>query len=134
MKKMFALSLLVMPAFSFGAEKDCESPASRSDIGCAFIQSVLADLRLKNYSDATTARLKSDAGALDAFASAQRAWLAYRDAHCSALPSASVQGSGERARYNTCRSELAKARTHEVWATYLASADGTPPLLPEPDR
>lgn len=138
MKKLVLLCSLLVPALAIGAAPNCQS----EDRGCAFIQTTVAhlqvnhdfvNLQLNRYVEAATARLQSDPESLAALSSAQSAWEAYRDAHCRAVVNPLASASGDTNKYSSCRTDLTRLRTHELWATYLKQADSSPPVLPEPN-
>jgi uncharacterized protein YecT (DUF1311 family) len=53
-------------------------------------------------------------GYFNTLLAAQRAWLVYRDKHCTREGYIMRGGSAERYVYNTCRARLTKARTAEL--------------------
>jgi uncharacterized protein YecT (DUF1311 family) len=69
---------------------------------------------------------------IEALQTSQRAWLAYRDAECSALYAWWSDGTIRGPKALQCRIDLTRERTHHLWSAYLTFADSTPPILPEP--
>jgi uncharacterized protein YecT (DUF1311 family) len=63
----------------------------------------------------------------------QRLWLAYRQAHCGDIAQRWRGASLRPVLTAECLLRLSKARSRELWSTYLTFPDGTPPLLPDPD-
>lgn len=66
-------------------------------------------------------------------ASTQRLWRAYRQAHCGDIARRWRGASLRPVATADCLLRLSKARSRELWNTYLTFPDGTPPLLPDPD-
>ena len=70
-----------------------------------------------------TQRLKDDPDTTKLLVSAQKAWIAFRDAECTFANSANAGGSIYPMVYAGCLARLTKARTQEL-AGYLKCRDG----------
>ena len=69
---------------------------------------------------------------IEALQLSQSAWLAYRDAECSALYAWWSDGTIRGPKALQCQIDLTRDRTHHLWSAYLTFVDSTPPILPEP--
>ena len=69
---------------------------------------------------------------IEALQLSQSAWLAYRDAECSARYAWWSDGTIRGPKTLQCRIDLTRERTRHLWAAYLTFLDSTPPILPEP--
>ena len=72
------------------------------------------------------------AAVIEALQLSQSAWLAYRDAECSARYAWWSDGTIRGPKALQCRIDLTRERTRQLWAAYLTFPDSTPPILPEP--
>lgn len=69
---------------------------------------------------------------IEALQLSQSAWLAYRDAECSAAYAWWSDGTIRGPKTLQCRINLTRERTHHLWSAYLTFPDSTPPVLPDP--
>ncbi|HEV7354028.1 MAG TPA: lysozyme inhibitor LprI family protein [Brevundimonas sp.] len=69
---------------------------------------------------------------VEALQLSQSAWLAYRDAECSATYAWWSDGTIRGPNTLQCRIDLTRERTRHLWSAYLTHADSSPPVLPEP--
>jgi len=118
---MIALLLLAATAA-------CANPQTQSQMTmCAAQDFTAADLALNKQWAATVADAKQRDSFIDrrtdkrpgSYATllvAQRAWLAYRDAHCTGESYDARGGSMEPMLFNACRAELTRARTKQLAA------------------
>lgn len=122
---------------------ECEGPTSLSMDDCAATYADRADKELVRYLAVARADIadsakqsgeSSNREALEDFDEAQNAWAEYREAECGAVYSRWISGTIRILKNLSCRTAITKARTHQVWATWLRFVDNTPPLLPEPRR
>ncbi len=67
-------------------------------------------------------------------AASDEKFTAYRDAECGALYDRSITGSIRNMEYLACSIILTRERTRTIWRHWLTYPDGTPLLLPEPER
>ena len=103
-----------------------------------------ADRELDRYLAAARKRLTEEAKhdltagtvntALAALDEAQARWLTFRKAECEAVYDWWSGGTIRGAMFEGCMEGLTKARTEEVWGTWLTYEDGTLPLMPKPTR
>lgn len=114
---------------------DCERALSTLEINdCAAMELQALEATLARYLDASRARHAEDPVAVASLDEAQQAWLAYQNAHCGAVYDLWRGGSIRNTMSIECAKALTRARTHELWRTYLTFMDSTPPVLPEPAR
>lgn len=69
---------------------------------------------------------------IEALQLSQSAWLAYRDAACSATYAWWSDGTIRGPKALQCRIDLTRERTRHLWSAYLTFADSSPPVLPDP--
>jgi uncharacterized protein YecT (DUF1311 family) len=107
------LSLLaVVVTAAEGAER-CASPTTQAEMNrCAYEELQRADAALNRAYQKVLRSLEPDRQ--KKLQAAERAWLAYRDAHCAFEASESEGGSIYPLEYSTCRTELTKQRTAQL--------------------
>jgi uncharacterized protein YecT (DUF1311 family) len=101
-----------------------------------------ADRELARYLAAARKRLTDEASenlkpqtpsaTLAAFDASQKAWEVYRKAECDAVYDWWSSGTIRGAMYGGCMESVTKARTEDIWNTWLSFMDNTPPLMPKP--
>lgn len=124
----------IITVLLLAAEAPCVGSTTREVERCLAAELAHADAELNRYYAAATTRLarQGDTTALAKLRSAERAWIAYRDAECDAVYGSWGQGTIRGAMMLTCRVRLAEARTAMIWRNWLTYADGTPPILKKP--
>ena len=125
---------VIIAALLLAAGNPCEGSTTRDVEQCLATDLARADAELNRYYAAGTKRLteQKDTAALAKLRTAERAWIAYRDAECDAVYESWSQGTIRGAMNLGCRIALAKARTATIWRNWLTYADSTPAILPEP--
>lgn len=118
----FALALMLAGAAA--AAPDCGNAVTQQDMNfCAAQEFRTADAELNAQwrITATEMRRRDDAiaadgrpGYFDQLLAAQRAWLAYRDAHCDSEGYAARGGSLEAMLVANCRTQLTIDRTEQL--------------------
>lgn len=141
------MSLLAILAISAtlatnSAPADCDGASTAEIEACFSRQLAAANVTLDRYVAAARKRLRDDAqslpagsaeiGARAAFDKAETAWAAYAKAECEAVYDDWADGTIRGTMDLTCRIDLTRHHTHEVWANWLTYMDSTPPILPEP--
>lgn len=127
--------LALLPLLAQGAEPqlDCEDPQYQQEINiCAAREYDEADAALNAQWDITSATMKQwDAehgyddgrpGYFDTLLAAQRAWIAFRDAHCASEGYLFRGGSAEPMVVSGCKAGLTRERTLQLRA--LVEFDG----------
>ncbi len=122
MRLLFALALL-LPAPLLAQAPDCTAPQTQTDMTqCAVLdwQAADADLNVA-YGKAVQAMQALDrdlpageAGAEAALRAAQRAWIAFRDAACTAEGFTMRGGTAEPMVVAICKARLTAARTQDL--------------------
>jgi uncharacterized protein YecT (DUF1311 family) len=117
---MILLAMAMMAAAQGGA---CRSPQTQSEMNrCAGLDFARADAALNlAWRQAVAAERQQDADAADGRPSAeatlrdaQRAWLTFRDSHCTVEGYAARGGTMESMLYNGCRARLTRERTGQL--------------------
>ena len=118
MRKLLGLTVLLlgvglMPAF---ADEDCANkPDQNAMNACAGDAYKAADAELNaQYAKTRKAVLAYDPEGDKLLIAAQRAWVAFRDAHCSASSFAFKGGSMEPFSRGMCLAETTQARTKQL--------------------
>ena len=94
-----------------------------------------AEAMLHRYRAAAQARVAQEGGSADtpaAFAKAEAAWTAYKDAECTAVFDNWSEATIRAGKETGCEIELTRLHTHTLWREWLTFEDSTPPVLPEP--
>jgi len=86
----------------------------------------IADASSENSNPSTSERT------LAALEASQKTWEAFRKAECEAVFEWWREGTIRGAMFEGCMRSLTKARTEQVWETWLSFVDDTPPLMPKP--
>jgi uncharacterized protein YecT (DUF1311 family) len=122
----FALALMLAQAGAAQAQPDCANAVVQQDLNfCAAQEFHAADQVLNAQWNLTAAEMRSRderiqsredsrPGYFDQLLAAQRAWLAYRDAHCDSEGYAARGGSMEALLVANCRTQLTIDRTEQL--------------------
>ncbi|MCG9633363.1 lysozyme inhibitor LprI family protein [Vibrio sp. Isolate30] len=114
-------------------EIDCENAMNTLEINqCAAIELQTAEQKLETYLQASFEHNAEDPILVDAIKRSQVDWSTYMTAHCDAIYTQWRGGSIRGVMALSCKTELTKDRTHQIWANFLTYMDSTPPVLPEP--
>jgi uncharacterized protein YecT (DUF1311 family) len=117
-----ALPPLLFTSMAFAV--DCDNASDQATMNqCAAQQNVAADKELNALYQQITSRLKSNPDSKKQLVSAQRAWVAFRDAECKFSASGVEGGSVYPLIYSNCTTELTKARV-ATFKTYLKCQEG----------
>ena len=125
----------LLPLLAQAAEfqPDCDNPFTQHEINiCAQLDFLAADKELNAQWQITADTMKQwDAehgfddgrpGYFDTLLDAQRAWIAFRDAHCASEGYLFRGGSGEPMMISGCKAGLTRERTQQLRA--LVEFDG----------
>ncbi|KAB0285527.1 DUF1311 domain-containing protein [Vibrio fortis] len=130
---LVALAMLPMTALAQQDEIDCENAMNTLEINqCAAIELQTAEEQLETYLQASFEHNAEDPTLVEAIKRAQKDWSTYMTAHCDAIYTQWRDGSIRGVMALSCKTELIKERTHQIWANFLTYMDSTPPVLPEP--
>ncbi|KNH12972.1 MULTISPECIES: lysozyme inhibitor LprI family protein [Vibrio] len=137
MKKVLSVVLLTCVPLLVSASDDaidCENAMTTLEINqCASISLESAQLELDQYLEASFKHNAYDEELVNSIKVAQDSWQAYMTAHCDSVYTQWRDGSIRGLMALSCKTELTKKRTHEVWGNFLTYMDSTPPVLPEPN-
>ena len=137
MKKVLSAVLLTCVPLLVSASDDaidCENAMTTLEINqCASISLESAQLELDQYLEASFKHNAYDEELVNSIKVAQDSWQAYMTAHCDSVYTQWRYGSIRGLMALSCKTELTKKRTHEVWGNFLTYMDSTPPVLPEPN-
>lgn len=113
----FAAALLLLHALSQAAR--CDAPQTQAEMNtCAAQEFVRTDAKLNTVYQQVLKRI--DPSRLPKLRTAQRAWLAFRDAQCAFEGSESEGGTMQPMLVSGCKSEVTKARTEQLRAELTA--------------
>ena len=103
---------------------DCNNAQDQATMNqCAAQQNRAADKELNSLYQHIAGRLKGSPDSKKALITAQRTWIAFRDAECSFSASAVKGGSVYPLVYSNCLTDLTKSRV-ETFKTYLKCQEG----------
>jgi uncharacterized protein YecT (DUF1311 family) len=131
--------IAVVSTFSFATMAAAAAPLCRDskntveDTTCMSAEIDKADRALRDYLEAAKARLSRDKVQGLNLDGTQAEWSRYRTMHCGDVYLYWVEGTYRYRASAQCQIDLARARTHDIWAAYLTFVDSTPALLPEPE-
>jgi uncharacterized protein YecT (DUF1311 family) len=117
------LLLLALGGPALAQEPNCAAPQTQADMTqCAGIAYRMADedlnlayqMTLKTFADFAAADPELGEGGVEAVRQAQRAWIAYRDAACTAEAWSYRGGSMEPMVLANCLERLTRARTEDL--------------------
>lgn len=120
------MMLVAMALLAAAQAPDCKDPVTQSDMTrCEVLRFERADAAMNRQWKATLAQMRDfdrtpeddgRPGYADQLLKAQRAWLAYRDAHCDSDGYRMRGGSAEPMLVAGCRAELTEQRTKQLAA------------------
>jgi uncharacterized protein YecT (DUF1311 family) len=135
MKTVLFVALAMLPIASLAQqdEIDCENALNTLEINqCAAIELQTAEQQLETYLQASFEHNAEDPILVESIKRSQADWSTYMTAHCDAIYTQWRDGSIRGVMVLSCKTELTKDRTHQIWANFLTYMDSTPPVLPEP--
>lgn len=113
---------------------DCQNAMSTLEMNrCASMALDSAEAELARYLAASLAHNADDLELVNAINAAQTDWQAYRLSHCNSVYMQWRDGSIRGVMAFSCKTQLTKQRSHDIWKNFLSYMDGTPAILPEPD-
>ena len=126
--------LIFVPLYAFGEKEiDCENAMTTIEINVCMGQEVdRADATLDSYLSKAKEKYALETAVIATLDKSQKAWLAYREAHCNAVYAQWSMGTIRGTMFSACMLRLTRLRTHTIWQDYLTFMDSTEPLLPEP--
>lgn len=125
-RALVTTAFLVVAGSPASAEEiDCSTAMAQQEMNiCAEMDWQAADAKLNEaYKEVMAAMIEMDQalppelqGAEDALRTAQRAWIDYRDAHCTTAGFPMRGGSAEPLLVYGCLRQMTESRTSELWA------------------
>lgn len=111
------LALMLLAAGPVLAQGDpCDDAETQVDLNdCTYVAWEQADEAL-NKAWAEAMALAEERGTQDTLRTAQRAWIAFRDADCAAHAALWEGGSAQPMIFNGCMETLTLQRTDALWA------------------
>lgn len=137
MMKIGWVVILGLLAFTASAAEaiDCSEAYSTVEINqCAATDLEAAQKEMQRYFEASLTHNHSDAELVAAIKVAQNDWEKYYRSHCDSVYSMWREGTIRGVMTLSCRTQLTRQRTHELWDNFLTYMDSTPPVLPEPNH
>ena len=129
-----ALTMLSSPMLPASAVNDCENARTTIEINqCAAAELESAQATLAEYLQTSYEHHADNPELVAAIKTAQKDWQAYLASHCDAVYTKWRDGSIRGVMSLTCKTQLTRQRSHEIWASFLTYMDDSPPVLPEPD-
>ena len=120
---LLTAALVLATSTSAYAEQSCGDLTNQADMNiCAGKAYDKSDTELNTLYKQIEARLKNDADTTRLLLTAQRAWVAFRDAECN-FSSSVVTGSLYSFIFNSCRDGMTKVRIENL-KVYLKCTDG----------
>ena len=130
---IFCVGFYSLAVFACAEHLDCDKATSTMDINqCAAMELEKAQQQLTDYLDAALQQHGEDAELLAAMAQAQQDWERYANSQCQTVYTQWRDGSIRTVAALTCKTQLTKERTLQLWQHFLSPADTTAALLPEP--
>ena len=128
------LTMLLSPMLSASAVVDCENARTTIEINqCASAELESAQATLDDYLQASYEHHADVPELVAAIKTAQKDWQAYLTSHCDAVYQQWRDGTIRGVMSLSCKTQLTRQRSHEIWASFLTYTDSSPPVLPEPD-
>jgi uncharacterized protein YecT (DUF1311 family) len=131
--RMAILQFIAAVPLSIAHAEDCRNAMTQSELNdCAYEAYRKSDAELNALYKQITSRLKDDPKQAQLLVTAQRAWIAFRDAECAFVTSPSTGGSVYPMVLSNCRERLTRARLNDL-RSYLHCREGDSdcPLPPQ---
>jgi uncharacterized protein YecT (DUF1311 family) len=118
------VGMLAANPLSIARAEDCSKAMTQTEMNaCANEAYKKSDAELNALYKQILERLRNDANATQQLVSAQRAWIAFRDAECTFVASPSTGGSIHPMVLSYCRERLTSARVTDL-KSYLRCEEG----------
>lgn len=133
MQKYLLMLLAVFSGVVMAENIDCDNAMNTLEMNqCANRDLESAKIEQAKYLATSLERHADDPELITAIKLAQADWQAYLSSHCRSVYTQWRDGTIRDVRALSCKTQLTKQRTHELWENFLTYADSTPPVLPEP--
>jgi len=111
MRHLILIATMTIAGLSAANAMDCDNAPDQATMNvCADMALKATDTRLNTVYRAITRRLADDPDTLKQLVTAQRAWIAFRDAECTFRSSGVSGGSAYPMVYATCLDGLTRSR------------------------
>ncbi len=112
---------------------DCKNAMNTFEINqCASMALDSAQAELTKYLEASFEHNANDPDLVSAIQVAQKDWQSYMSSHCNSVYTQWRDGSIRGVLAISCKTQLTRQRTHEIWKNFLTYMDSTAPVLSEP--
>lgn len=137
MKKLWIISGLLVSSSVMATTQttkiDCDNAYTTLEINqCAEDKFDAANQQLQRYLIQSIQQNNTDKPLVEAIKMAQKQWLQYRDAECSAVYTQWQQGTIRGVMALSCKLALTQQRTLTLWENYLRPMDSSTAILPKP--
>lgn len=117
-----------------GAEIDCEVAYTTLEINhCAEQSLQAATEQMDSYLAAVIKTLAADTQSIAALEQSQASWRKYMTDYCGVIYSLWRDGSIRVVMALSCRENLTRQRSHQLWQDFLDSDAANAAVLPEPE-
>jgi uncharacterized protein YecT (DUF1311 family) len=133
LRLVILLSAAALTPLSSAHAEDCQNSVTQGEMNnCANEAYEKSDAELNALYKQVGSRLKGDAKQANLLVTAQRAWIAFRDAECAFVSSPTTGGSVNPMVQANCRDRVTSARVNDL-KSYLQCTEGdvTCPVPPK---
>ncbi|BBB29503.1 lysozyme inhibitor LprI family protein [Neptunomonas japonica] len=133
MNKYLLLLIWLYSTAVFSDDFDCDNAMTTIEINhCVGLVLDSAEKEMNTYLLKSKEHHHYDPELTESIESAQKTWAVYAQAHCDSIYTMWREGSIRGVMYLSCKTNITKQRTHDIWSSFLTYMDSTPPVLPEP--
>ena len=129
--KTFIVICLLCHTVLFATECNKDDQTTYGLMDCQKVEIEKYTKKMNTYF-AKALQIQEDKELITMMKEAQTKWVAYEDAHCSAVYQRWIGGTISGLMSGSCSLRLIKRRTHDIWEEYLTYMDSSKPILPEP--
>lgn len=133
MIKCFFILLGLYSTIALSNDVNCKNAENTMQINyCAGVELENAENEMNTYFLKSKEHNNYDPVLIKSIEKAQQAWSVYAEAHCNSIYTMWREGTIRGIMHLSCKTNLTKQRTHDIWSNFLTYMDSTPPVLPEP--
>lgn len=133
-KFLVAMALAFSGSLALASQTDSVCQSSKNtidDTNCLSAEIGKKIEKLKKYISTAQKQEKDIYGSDDELVETQKLWEGYVKKHCGYIYSRQ-NGSARYRESAECTIRLYDERIYEIWKSYIAYFDSTPPVLPDP--
>lgn len=134
----YLLIILTTLSFNLFAKEvsiDCKNEMTTIEINQCYATALKsAEIELDKYLQTSLKHNAHDPELITAIKRAQEDWQLYMSSHCNSIYTQWRDGTIRGLMTITCKTELTRQRTYELWTNFLTYMDSTPPVLPKPNK